>query len=152
MSPTLLILPASANTFVPLDFSVPIEENHSAPLVNMTGIFASVSTLLTLVGLPRYPDSAGKGGFIVGSPRFPSMECIRAVSSPQTNAPAPYRISMSKLKPVPRIFSPSSPYSLACPIAVLSLWMARGYSALIYTSPLADPIEYPQTAIASTME
>ena len=35
------------------------------------------------------PASAGKGGFKVGSPRFPSIEWISAVSSPHTNAPAP---------------------------------------------------------------
>ncbi len=53
MSPTLLILPARAKTFVPLDFSVPMEANHCGPLVRMTGTLASVSTLFTLVGLPK---------------------------------------------------------------------------------------------------
>lgn len=40
-------------TFVPLENSVPIVENHSAPRVNIIGMLASVSTLFTLVGLPR---------------------------------------------------------------------------------------------------
>jgi hypothetical protein len=53
MSPTLFILPARANTFVPFDFSVPMEENHLAPLLKITGMLAKVSTLFTLVGLPR---------------------------------------------------------------------------------------------------
>ena len=38
--------PPRANTLVPLDFSVPIEANQSAPLTMICGIFASVSTLL----------------------------------------------------------------------------------------------------------
>ena len=40
---------------------------------------------------------------------LPSIERIKAVSSPQTNAPAPRRILISKSKPVPKIFLPSSP-------------------------------------------
>ena len=89
MRPTLLILPASANTLVPFDFSVPMDENQSAPLRIMAGILANVSTLFTLVGLSRYPFTEGNGGLLAGSPRLPSMEWISAVSSPQTNAPAP---------------------------------------------------------------
>ena len=38
-------------------------------------------------------------------PRYPSSEAISALSSPQTKAPAPMRNSMSKLKPLPRMFS-----------------------------------------------
>ena len=34
-------------------------------------------------------DCAGNGGRGLGIPRFPSMEFISAVSSPQTKAPAP---------------------------------------------------------------
>src|SRR5690606_40115944 len=41
-------------------------------------------------------------------PRFPSMEAMRAVSSPQTKAPAPIFSWMSKEKSVPRIRSPRS--------------------------------------------
>ena len=48
-----------------------------------------------------------------GSPRLPSIEVIRAVSSPQTNAPAPKRICKSKSKPESKIFLPKSPYSRA---------------------------------------
>ena len=47
------------------------------------------------------------------------MECIRAVSSPQTNAPEPSRISMSKREAEPRMPSPSRPCSRACSMAVL---------------------------------
>ena len=49
-----------------------------------------------MVGLPNRPFTAGKGGRGRGSPRLPSMEVIRAVSSPQTKAPAPSWISRSK--------------------------------------------------------
>ena len=87
----------------------------------ITGMFANVSTLLTFVGLPQYPLSAGNGGFVVGSPLNPSIECIKAVSSPHTNAPAPYLISISKSNPVPYIFLPKNPHSLACSIAFISL-------------------------------
>ena len=129
MRPELLTLPVSANTFVPLLSAVPILLNHSAPRLMMTGMFASVSTLLMTVGRPQRPLTAGNGGRGRGMPRLPSMEASRAVSSPQTKAPAPRRISMSKLKPLPRMFSPIRPYSRAAAIAVSRRWTARGYSA-----------------------
>ena len=50
--PTLLILPASANTFVPFDFSVPILLYHSEPFRIIAGILANVSTLLTYLFVP----------------------------------------------------------------------------------------------------
>jgi 2-iminoacetate synthase len=53
IKPTLLIFPASAKTLVPFDFSVPIEENHSAPFRIIAGMFAKVSTLFTLVAILR---------------------------------------------------------------------------------------------------
>ena len=39
--------------------------------------------LFTEVGLPNTPFSVGNGGFCLGSPRSPSMEANKAVSSPQ---------------------------------------------------------------------
>ena len=72
---------------------------------------------------------AGNGGFVVGSPRWPSIEWMRAVSSPQTNAPAPSLISMSKQKSVPRMFFPSSPHARAWSIAIWRRETASGYSA-----------------------
>ena len=48
-----------------------------------------IENLESIHGCLLYTSSAGKGGFKVGSPRFPSIEWMRAVSSPQTNAPAP---------------------------------------------------------------
>ena len=73
-SPTLLIFPAKANTFVPGDFSVPTSLNHSFPCKSIPGTFTKVSTLFTTVGLFQNPFSAGYGGLEVGSPLLPSIE------------------------------------------------------------------------------
>lgn len=62
----LLTFPPSANTFVPFDVSVPIEEYHSAPFNMILVIFANVSTLFISVGLPQRPFYAGYGGFTLG--------------------------------------------------------------------------------------
>ena len=59
--PVLATRPASANTLVPLLFSVPIAANHSAPLRTMGAILAKVSTLLISVGHSQRPDSAREG-------------------------------------------------------------------------------------------
>ena len=56
------------------------------------GTVASVSTLLSTLGLPQRPLWAGKGGRGRGSPRLPSIEVMSAVSSPQTKAPEPLAI------------------------------------------------------------
>ena len=127
--PVLVILPASANTFVPLLFSVPMPANHSAPLRMIGATLASVSTLLISVGEPHSPLSAGNGGRGRGVPRLPSTEDIRAVSSPQTNAPAPMRRSMLKLKGDSKMPLPSSPCCFACLMAVCNRLIASGYSA-----------------------
>ena len=68
---------------MPLDFSVPIEPNQSAPLVTMQGTEAIDSTLLITVGLAYRPAMAGNGGRSRGCPRRPSRESSSAVSSPQ---------------------------------------------------------------------
>ena len=44
----------------------------------LTGATATVSTLATVVGQPNTPISAGKGGFSLGFPAFPSRLSIRA--------------------------------------------------------------------------
>ena len=62
---------------------------HSPPLRMMGAILANVSTLLMRVGCPNSPSIAGYGGRGRGVPRLPSTDAINAVSSPQTNAPAP---------------------------------------------------------------
>ena len=87
--PPFLILPASANTLVPLEASVPNLPNAAPPLKIIQGTFASVSTLLMSVGFCQKPFAAGNGGFRRGIPLSPSRDAISAVSSPHTNAPAP---------------------------------------------------------------
>ena len=57
------------------------------------------------------------------------MEAMSAVSSPQTKAPAPSRISTSKLNWVSPILLPKNPDRLALRIAVWSRSTASGYSA-----------------------
>ena len=88
-SPPRLILPAIAKTLVPLLFAVPRLLNACAPFSTIQGTLAKVSTLLMLVGQSHRPLTAGKGGRTRGMPRLPSIEAMRAVSSPQTKAPAP---------------------------------------------------------------
>src|SRR5450830_346106 len=58
-----------------------------------------------------------------------SMLAMRAVSSPQTNAPAPSLMCTSKAKPEPRMSSPSRPRSRACTRAACRRATAKGYSA-----------------------
>jgi hypothetical protein len=41
----------------------PTEENQSAPRSTMKGTFATVSTLLIVVGHFQTPEAAGNGGF-----------------------------------------------------------------------------------------
>jgi len=98
--------PATANTLVPLLLSVPQAAYLSAPFRMIQGTLAKVSTLLMLVGFPHNPFTAGKGGLGRGVPRFPSMEAMRAVSSPQTKAPAPSFSFTSKAMVEPKMFWP----------------------------------------------
>ena len=63
-----------------------------------------------MVGMPCKPAIAGNGGRDFGIPRFPSIDAIRAVSSPQTNAPAPSFMVISKSKPEPKMSWPNRPY------------------------------------------
>ena len=69
--------------------SLPKEENHLAPLLNIVGTTEIVSTLLTIVGQPYNPINAGNGGFSLGCPFFPYRLSSKAVSSPHIYAPAP---------------------------------------------------------------
>ncbi len=129
MSPLFLIFPASAKTFVPGLSSVPYFLYSEAPFKIIHAIFAKVSTLLILVGLPHNPDCAGNGGRMRGIPRSPSIDAISAVSSPQTNAPAPSFMCNLNLKFVPKILSPKKPFASASAIAFLRWRIASGYSA-----------------------
>ena len=62
---------------------VPSPANHSAPREMIGGTQQMVSTLLTMVGAPKAPLMAGKGGLILGQPFLPSSDESRPVSSPQ---------------------------------------------------------------------
>ena len=55
-------------------------------------------------------------------------EAINAVSSPQTNAPAPARTSASNEKPLPSTLSPRIPRAWQCSIASVMRRTANGYS------------------------
>ena len=72
-------------------------------------MLAQVSTLLSTVGWPQRPSSAVWMYLGRGSPASPRCEVSSAEDSPQTNAPPPRTISRSKLKPLPRMSSPSRP-------------------------------------------
>src|SRR5512137_819219 len=112
--PELVILPTRQNVLVPEFPPTPMPLYQSAPFNTIWGTMDQVSTLLSVVGLSNNPLLAGNGGLWRGLPRFPSIDISSAVSSPQTKAPAPGKISRSKLKLVPRMFWPSRPYCLAC--------------------------------------
>ena len=127
--PVLTTLPVRAKVLVPGEPSVPMLRYQAAPLRMMPGTLAYVSTLLSTVGFAQRPWSTVRGGLTRGMPRLPSIELIRAVSSPQTKAPAPSRTSMSKSKPVPKISLPNRPISRACRMAICRRWTAMGYSA-----------------------
>jgi len=107
--PVCCTLPPRAKTLVPALLSVPVLANQAAPLRMMGAMLANVSTLLSTLGLPQRPLTAGNGGRGRGSPRLPSIEVMRAVSSPQTKAPDPMRISRSKSKPDPMMSLPRRP-------------------------------------------
>src|SRR5271157_4160131 len=139
-NPILFILPTTEKTFVPELFLQPMLENHFAPLLIMAGTFAHVSTLFRLEGLSHSPCSTVCMYFALGSPALPSREVIRAVDSPQTNAPAPLPIFRSKSNPVFRIFFPRKPYSLAWLIARCRFATAKGYSFLTYINPWPEPM------------
>src|SRR5579871_3513129 len=117
-SPVFCTFPTSENTFVPALLALPVCVNHEGPLITIGAILHQVSTLLMFVGLPHNPFCAGNGGRGRGLPATPSRDAISAVSSPRTNAPAPSTRSMLNLNPRRRMFSPSSPYSFACSIAL----------------------------------
>lgn len=79
----LLTCPEMQNSFVPLLFGLPNDENHEAPLRMIVGQTATVYTFVTVVGILKTPLLAGNGGFNLGLPGFPSRLSIKPVYSPQ---------------------------------------------------------------------
>ena len=63
---------------------VPIAANAAPLLRAIQATCASVSTLLTVVGLPNKPCSPGNGGFLRGLAGCYSIALRAAVSSPAT--------------------------------------------------------------------
>src|SRR3974377_2095485 len=90
-TPGCCTLPERQNNLVPVDCGVPTAANVAAAARTIWGTFASVSTLLTTVGLPKRPTCTGNGGLLRGSPRLPSIDSKIAVSSPQMYRPPPPR-------------------------------------------------------------
>ena len=83
---------------------MPVSVNHSAPLAMIGGDVVPGLDVVDVGGLaPESLSAPGTADAADGRPALPSSEAISAVSSPQTNAPAPSTISMSNLKPRPRI-------------------------------------------------
>src|SRR5699024_1148603 len=102
-----LTWPLMLKSFVPEFRGRPKETNQLPPRRQIAGATTTGSTLATVVGQPKTPISAGKGGLRRGlpgglrmsflefliptqnSPCLPSIDSISAVSSPQIYAPAP---------------------------------------------------------------
>src|SRR5690606_1727939 len=81
--------PEADINFVPVLRSIPIFAYSSPPSFMIGTVAAIDSTLLTTVGQPYNPATAGNGGLIRGLPRSPSSDSNSAVSSPQIYAPPP---------------------------------------------------------------
>ena len=116
----------------------------------MNGMFASVSMLLTTVGRPCTPRSAGNGGRADTVPRRPCRQASSAVSSPTTYEPAPSTTVTSKSKPEPRMSVPSHPSAWACSIAASSDGLDSGYSERVSTNPCCAPTAKPASASPSS--
>ena len=116
----------------------------------MNGMLASVSVLLTTVGIPYSPRSAGNGGRADTVPRSPSRHASSAVSSPTTYEPAPSSTVTSKSKPLPAMSRPRCPSRRAASTARSSAGFERGYSERVRTKPWSAPTAYPASAIPSS--
>src|ERR1700692_2047434 len=127
-TPGLTTWPETEESRVPPCVLVPRPANHSAPRLMMWGTAAIVSTLLTMVGWPKAPLTAGNGGLILGHPFLPSRDDRSPVSSPQIYAPAPRWITMSKSKPDPWMFLPRSRAAYASTRAPLKMRHGCTYS------------------------
>merc|ERR1712106_730552 len=79
----LFTCPEMLKSLVPVFRVRPIPANQAPPRLHIVGATATVSTLVTVVGQPKTPTSAGNGGFRRGLPCLPSRDSIKAVSSPQ---------------------------------------------------------------------
>ena len=62
----MFTFPEIQKILVPVFFGLPNDANHLEPFLKIVGTTETVSTLLTIVGQPYNPTSAGKGGFNLG--------------------------------------------------------------------------------------
>src|SRR5512139_3672449 len=74
--------PERQNNLVPPFLGGPSAANAAPPSWMMAGTAQYVSTLLSTVGQPKAPETAGNGGRIRGTPRLPSRDSSSADSSP----------------------------------------------------------------------
>src|SRR5919205_4409768 len=116
-TPGFLTWPLTQYSFGPPFFSGPSAAYHSGPFWTISGTLQSVSTLLTAVGLPYRPTTAGNGGLLRGCARLPSSDSSSAVSSPASYAPAPRCTNTSQSNPDPKMFFPRNPFAYASSIA-----------------------------------
>jgi hypothetical protein len=72
----LFTCPDMQNSLVPWFRARPNDANHAPPRRQMVGATATVSTLATVVGHPKSPTSAGKGGLRRGLPCLPGRACM----------------------------------------------------------------------------
>ena len=70
----LFTWPEMQKSLVPRLLGLPKDENQDAPLLMIVGQTATVSTLVTVVGHPKTPTLAGKGGLSLGFPGLPSSD------------------------------------------------------------------------------
>jgi hypothetical protein len=116
---------------VPVLVPVPKLLNHPAPLRIIKGTFAKVSTLFKRVGFCHNPFTAGNGGLGLGSPLLPSIEVIRAVSSPHT-----------KQVVVKKLFKQNpSNYELRCIIEYTD-YKTRAWKQLLKQNPSINDMSY----------
>ncbi len=74
----LLTWPEMLKSLVPELRSRPNPANQGPPRRQIDGATATVSTLVTVVGQPKRPMSAGNGGLRRGLPCLPSRDSINA--------------------------------------------------------------------------
>ncbi len=129
---------------------VPIARKASGPWRTIQGTAASVWTLLTTVGMPNSPRSAGWGGRCSGCPRLPSRALSRTVSSPSMYAPCTGRTVMCRSCPDARTLLPRKPASVAAPMAAATLAMTSLSSARTAMNASVAPTAYAAIARPST--
>ena len=113
---------------------------------------ASVATLLTTVGFPRYPTVDGYGGVCSGWPRFPASALSSTVSSPIMLEPCSGRTLMMSSRPLPSTFAPRTPSRSASRMIPSSPRIASVYSARTAMNASRAPTASAAIASPSTTD